>query len=826
MRTPRAWLVRILAGLAAIGSRGAPRADDRDRSGLPAARVLADAIREAWRGLVRHPGPSAVVVVMLALGAGPTVALVSLVDTLLFRPAAHVADPARLVAVNGASNYVLFAEVARRSQTLDVAAVSRRTLILGRDAAARPIAAGCVTAGYFEMLGAAPVAGRAFLPEDDIRGGEPVTVLAYGLWQRDFGGRPDVVGATATIAGRSHRVVGVAPPDFRGLESVRVDAWMLMAVTPDLCSFVGRDLLDEASGAWLTTLGRLRPGVSLADAEREVRGFSLHQIRHAGSAPLARELDPAMSNRASARDTLLSLYLAAGAALMLVIACANVAGLLSVRALDRRREIAIRIQLGAGRARLFTQVFVESMMLTIACGVAAWGIASLLTSALRGFFPSLARDVSFDLRGVVTLAGLTVGAGVVAGLGPAVRAARAHIGAFWRVGQNFGHRHARWRGALIVVQVALALVLVASAGLFTRSLVRVTSDLGYDLDRVVVAPIDLKQVGVRGTAEARRVFGEIVARVGALPGVEAAAATTTSPLGSGVMTVMARWPDAPADALMQTVHAVSPDYFRTLGTGIIDGRPFTAEDRVGAPPVMIVDANLARELWPGEPVVGRCKTISRIGPCATVVGISEPRRLLSLTELDGEIFWPLEQQPDHVPQTIFVRSAGDVREVIPAVAAVIRGAVPSLLFADVQPLASLASTKTRSWRLGAMLFGLFGGLAVVLAAAGLYASLAFAVRQRTAEIGVRIALGADPASVMRLVLRQGGWLIAVGGLLGAGLALAVATGIRSLLFGVEPGDPPSLAIALLVIVTAGLAGSALPARRAARVDPVVALRSE
>ena len=276
MRTLRAWLVRILSPL---GLRDALRDGYRARAGVPAAGVLADAIREAWRGLVRHRALSGAVIAMLALGVGSTTALARLVDALLFRPPAHVADPARLVEVNGAPNYVLYREVARRSQTLVVAAVSRRSLIFGRDDGAHPITAQCVTAGYFPMLGATPIAGRAFLSEEDVRGGEPVTVLSYGLWQRDFGGRADVVGATATIAARSHRIVGIAPPDFRGLESTRVDAWLLMAVTPDLCSFVGRDLLDARNGSWLTTFGRRRPGVSLADAEREIRGFSLHQIR-------------------------------------------------------------------------------------------------------------------------------------------------------------------------------------------------------------------------------------------------------------------------------------------------------------------------------------------------------------------------------------------------------------------------------------------------------------------------------------------------------------------------------------------------------------------
>lgn len=788
---------------------------------------MSRALTDAWRGLVRHRAFGGFVIAILALGAGSATALVGLADVLLVRGPAHVADPERLVKVNGAYNYVLYREVARRGHALDVAAVSSRTLTFGRDEGAYPISVECVTPAYFGVLGATPVAGRAFLPEEEIRGGEPVTVLAYRFWQRAFGGRPDVVGATATIADRSHRIVGVAPPDFRGLGFERVDAWLLMTATPDLCSFLGRDLLDDRTAAWLTTVGRLRPGASLAGAEGDVRSLSLHEIRRAGSRPLFRELDPAVSPGASSRDDLLAICLAAGAVLMLVIACANVAGLLSVRAVQRRREIAVRVQLGASRARVFRHLFAENLMLTAASVVAAWGVASLITSALSAFFPPLARDAWFDPRSLVALAAFTLGAGVVAGTVPAIQASRAHAAGLWRVGRDVGHGQARWRSVLIVSQVALALLLVASAGLFTHSLVRVKSDLGYDLDRVMVAPLDLQQAGVGQVSEIRRAFDEILARVRALPGVEAVSLTARSPDVAGqIITVIAKPADAPADSLAQMAHYVSPEYFRTLGTRIVEGRPFTPEDRLGAPRVMIVDANLTRELWPGEAVVGRCKSIPRFAPCATVVGISQPRRFGSLTRRDGEVFKPLAQWPSSMPQAVLVRATGNVHDTLPAVAAAIRSAVPSLAFADVRPLADLVDEGARSWRLGATLFGLFGGLAVALAAVGLYASLALAVRQRTPEIGVRIALGANPSSVARLVLGQGLRLVALGWLIGAAAAMVAADWIRSLLFGVQPSDPTTFALASLVIALTGLAGSALPALRAAKVDPVVALRAD
>lgn len=787
------------------------------------AHVLAHAVVEAWRGVVRNRAFGGVVIAILALGAGSASALVGLTDALFVRPPAHVAESDRLVRVNRAGNYVFYQELARGSRALDVAAVSSRTLTLGHDETARPVRVECVTATYFDVLGVAPLAGRSFRPEEDTRGVEPTAVITYRLWQRHFNGRPDIVGDTTTISGRSHRIIGVAPPDFRGLGRHRADAWLLLPATPDLCSFLGVDLLDDPRGAWLTTIGRLRPGVPLADAEADVRSLLVGRL---SGRLLARELEPAASSGVSMRDELLAISLAAGAILMLLIACGNVAGLLSTRALHRRQEIAVRAQLGASRARLFLQLFIENLMLTAVSLVAAWGVASAITSVLSAFFPQLARDTWFDPRSLVVLAAFTLGAGLVSGTVPALQAARAQKGGLWRTGQDVSHCRAYWRRALIVGQVALALLLVASAGLFTHSLLLVKRDLGYDIGNVVIAPLDLQQAGI-ARAEFRTAFDEMLARVRALPGVEAASLTGRSPDVTGQL-VMALPSEegAPRDSLPLIAHHVSPEYFRTLNTRILDGRSFTPEDRLGAPTVMIVDANLAREFWPGEAVVGRCKSMPRHAPCTTVIGISEPRRFGSLTRPDGEVFMPLAQHPSAVPQAVVARAHGDAEEIVPAVAAAIRSAVPSLAYANVQPLATFVDEGAVSWRLGATLFGLFGGLAIVLAAAGLYASLAFAVRQRTPEIGVRLALGANPASVARLVIGEGARLIALGWLLGTAAALYTAGWIRSLLFGVQPGDPATFALASLVIVLAGFAGLVLPALRAAKVDPAVALRAD
>ena len=814
------------AALLALGSQGVLRDDYLNRAGVPVARVLADAGREGFRNLVRHGGFSLAVIGILSLGVGATATLASLVDTLLFRAPPHVLEPERLVEVIGAPNYALFQEVERQSRTLDVSAVTDRALTLGAGDTARSIDTQCVTSSYFRVVGAKPVAGRAFLSEEDVRGGPLTAILSYRVWRGEFDGDPAIVGRVVAIAGRPHQVIGVTPPDFRGLRLAPVDAWILLAVSPELCSFTGQNLLDSISGAWLTTVGRLRDGVEIEQAEAEIRTLALHALRAPGSDPTRRGLEPLQSERSRSRDTRLAVWLAAGAGLILAIACANVAGLLAVRAIDRRREVAVRFQLGASRTRVFVQLVAENVTLAAGCAVGAWVVSAAMTHALQTFFPVLSGDTWFDGRALAVIAVFALGAGLIAGLVPAMQATRARAVTDWRVGRELGRGRAYGRDALVVVQMALALVLVSGASLFGASVKQAKSDLGYELDRVLVVTPDLDRSGIRRQAEKRRVFDEMLERVRALGGIEAASLSSAAPLGSGQFSVVMPGGGVGRGGLTRSVAFVSPDYFRTLGTRILAGRPFTVADGPSAQPVAIVDSALAREMWPGEPVVGQCKPLAPDRPCIEIVGLSEPRRIGSLTDRGGEIFYPLAQSGSAVPQALLLRPAGRARDAIPTVMAAIRQVSPALPLVMVRSLEDLADVKARSWRLGTMLFGLFGAVAIVLAAVGLYASLAFAIRQRTAEIGVRMALGATPGQVARLTLSQGARLLGVGWALGLAGSLLFAGSIKSLLFGVAPTHPLTLFVASVAILIAGTAGCLLPVMRAARIDPIAALRAE
>jgi predicted permease len=797
-----------------------------DRAGVPVARLIADAAREGARSIARHRAFSVAIIGILSLGVGATAALVNLVDVLLFRPPAHVLAPDRLVHIGGASNYVLFQEVERGSRTLDVAAVTTRALTLGQGDNSRSIDTQCVTSGYFSVLGAVPVIGRAFQRHEDVPGGERTVVLSHSAWRRDFTGGKNVIGRAVTIDNEPHRVIGVAPPDFRGFELAPVDAWISLAASPDLCSFTGQSLLDSVSGGWLSTIGRLKPGVSLEQAEADIKVLALHAMKSPGSAPRQRELDLALSDRRPSRDSQLAVWLAAGAGLILMIACANVAGLLSVRALERRREIAVRFQLGASRARMFTQLAAENLILAVGCAVGAWGVSSVLTRALRTFFPAVMRDSWFDGRTLGTLAAFAVGSALVGGVIPALQATRLHAGLL-RIGHSLGHDRARGRHALVVTQVALALVLVTGASLFAGSVRHAKRGLGYDLDRIIVVTPDFERAGVRRQAEQRRLFNEMLEKIRAFPGIEAASLSSAGPLGSGrFSTVMPSRPGADPRQLM--IATVSPDYFRTFGTRIVAGRPFTIADGPGAPQAAIVDTTVAQDMWPGESVVGECKQIAPVpvGPCTLIVGLSEPRRINSLTRQSGEIFYPLAQHTTRVPQAILIRPVGPVRDAVPGIVAAIRGVFPGVPLANVRRLEDLADVMARSWRLGTLLFGLFGAVAVVLTSVGLCASLAFTVRQRTAEIGVRMALGATRGDVARMTLRQGARLIGLGWALGLVGSFFFARWIESLLFGVTPTDPLTLVLASVSICGAGAAGCLLPVLRASRIDPVVALRTD
>ena len=761
------------------------------------------------------------VLLALALGVGANAATLTLAAALLLAAPDHVRDPERVVLAPAIGTWVAYSDVSRRSKTLDLAARTRNELSLGTGAEAAAVRVECVTRGYFDLLGVRPVAGRTFRAADAVRGAGGSIVLSHGLWMRRFGGRPEAVGRRVVLSDRGHVVAGVMPRGFRGAGAAAVDAWIPLVAAPELCSFTGTDLLDADGGAWLRVVGRLRDGFDLRDAEAELASLAFET-------PPGRLVVPAYGAwRARTRDGRVTLWLAGAGGLIFLVACLNVAVLLSIQGLDRAGEFAVRMQLGATRAQVFAQFLLEHLVAAFACAAAAAGVGGAVGRLLAGLLPVAGLGEFFDGPFFLRLAALTLLAGVASGVGPAIGVARNAQSRPMQVTAAPERPGGGRRGGLVAAQFALAVVLVVGAGLFVGTVRHLTRAPGFDPDRVIVATVDLVRAGYSAD-RVRGVFEEFLRRLEKAPRAVSAAVSLAPLLGSGSST--RAFPIRAAGGAERTVvpifNAVSPDYFATVGTRILRGRRFAAAD-AGGRAVVVINEGLAARLWPDAKALGRCVALGGL-PCVEVVGVSEDRRHVSVTGVHHEVFVPWSQTARYVAgptaPTLLVRSRGVAREAVGPVAAALRGADPGLPFLDVRLLADLVDGQTRSWRLGAVVFGLLGGFALALAAVGGFAVLALSVRSRTREIGIRMALGARRGNVLLAVFRGGMGVVGAGLLIGGAAAAAVYRLMDSLLVGVTPADPTSFAASFLVVLAAGAAACLLPAFRAARMHPAEGVR--
>jgi len=817
------------AAIVKFGPVEATKEAYRDRAGIPVLEIVLQDLRYAVRRLRRQPLFALLIVLTLALGVGANAAMFGLVDALMFRTPDHVRDPQGLVEV-GAGTYVKYRELTAQLRSVELAVYTNPvTLSLGAGAAALPLRTQCVTPAFFPLLGASPHAGRAFAPADDTPGSGRTLVLSHGFWSRHFGADPGAIGRTVTVSGRSFTIIGIAPRRFAGLAREPVDAWTLLALSPEACSFTGTNLMEARGGGWLTTIGRLREGVTFAQTATELTAVeagseSRPTARRTGERPATLSLlyPP---RRAVTRDGLLALWLAGGASILLLLACANVAALLSIRAVDRRREVAVRLQLGATRRRVFGQLVIEHLLLAALGGVVAALVAIWLGTALERFFPLASGTDLVRAHTLLALGALALTAGVLSGTLPALHASRATGVTHLRSGYAAAGGRSRFRSVLLTAQVAFALMLVVGAGLFVRSVENYRQDFSYDLDRVITAAIDFRRFP---DADPRRIlatFELLLDRVRQLPQVESAALSSGEILGAGgaipVSFVQRSAGDPPSCCHRFT--EVTSGYFATLGLRTVSGRTFTEEDRSSGAAI-VLNETLARTLFPGENPLGR-RLLVQGARWVEVVGVSEPfRATVGSHQTDSHVYVPFDPAGDdgNPPQVLLVRTRRDASREMAAIAAALQGASPDLPYVDVRPLSDLADAEARSWLLGATVFSLFGTLAVILSAIGIYGTLAFATRQRTTEIGVRMALGARRRDVAAMILRYAAFIVAAGAVLGAAGGFAASRFVRSLLFNVAPDDPGTFVAAALVMAIAALAGSLIPAARAARIDPAVA----
>jgi len=827
--------------------------------------VVSD-LRYAARALKANSGFTIVAVVSLGLGIGANTAIFSLIHALMLRPL-PVDRPEEIVQVamedgsHGAGGggprgttftNPLWEGIRDRQDALAATlAFADQRFNLTAGGVVRRTGGAWVSGGYFEALGVPAVRGRVLAPADDLPGCPALAVLSHGYWQREYGGAEDVVGGTISLDGHPFRIIGVSAPGFSGIHVGRS-----AGIFVPLCSVralrPGRDLLEARSTWFLNVFGRLAPGTTPSEARGALAATAPAVFRAAVPAHYSPEerrefAETSLTAEAAAnglslvrgqyREALLTLLVVVG--VVLLIACANVAQLLMARATSRQHEVAVRLALGSGRARLVRQLLTESVLLALLGAALGTLFAHWSSRLVVGLLAQAGRAVTLDLSLDLAVLGFTIAVatatGLLFGLAPAWRSARVAPGRAIRgSGRGLvGDPRQRFARSIVVGQVALSFVLVVAAGLLVGSFRRLaTADPGFRADGVLIASVgwsDLELSEARGATFPR----ELVERVRTIPGVRHASASLLTPISGttwnddvafheGALESRSEWP--------VMFNGVTDGYLETLGTRLLAGRDFTPGDGAGAPPVVLVSRALARRYY-GEasPVGRRLSTFvhDSVGPAMEIVGVVEDARYARVDEDIGPAAYvPLEQTEPWSPSTdLALRTDAAPGALIPAVTSAMREIHPAITleFATLEDQVAVSLARPR---LLATLSGFFGGLALLLAVIGLYGTMSYSVARRRNEMGIRIALGSARTGILRLVAGEAGGVIAAGVSLGVLLAIAGTRLIGSFLFGVTPTDPRTLALSALILAAVAMGAALGPAWRAAGVDPMVALREE
>ncbi|MGH9834363.1 MAG: ABC transporter permease [Blastocatellia bacterium] len=813
-------------------------------------------LRYGIRMLLKNPGFSLIAVFTLSLGIGANTAIFTLLDKVLIRPL-PVEQPHELVTfVQDASgapaifSYPLYADLRDRNEVLSgLVAYFQRPFSLSDGSQSERVIGQIVTGNYFAALGVRPALGRFFLPEEDrTPNTHPVIVIGHGLWQRRFGADPAVIGKTVSLNSYRYTVVGVAPSEFTGTTRGTVNdvcvPMMMQAQTGPR-----RDgVLDNRNFGWLQLIGRLKPNVSREQAQAALSLLTDEPGQTSSGAPGAKDsgkfvnriflMDGSRGHTDRVQDLALPLKLLMGVVgFVLLIAGANVANLLLARASTRRREIAVRLAVGASRWRIVRQLLTESAILATLGGGAGLLIAVWLSNLLVGFqqqtnFVPRSFDGSLDGRALGFTLGVSLLTGIVFGLAPALVASKPDFVAALKEdtpGRGGSVRRLSLRNLLVVAQVALSLVVLIGAGLCVKSLRALQAiDPGFEPAKVMTASFDLSQNGY-DEPRGRQFISQLSERVAALPGVEAVSFGNIVAFSDGFW-ISGATPEGyqpqPGERLAFDFNAISPNYFQTLGARLASGREFTAQDTADAPRVVIVNEATARRYWPGQEAVGKRIILGRGTQFAEIVGVVRNSKEKGLTaDPRPAIYLPLLQQS--VPElTLHVRAATDAQTLLAAVRREVQALDATLPVYNLGTLAQQKDGSLYTERLAATLLTLFGLLALLLAAVGIYGVLSYAVTERTREMGIRLALGARPRDLLKLVVGQGLILTIIGLGLGVGAAFALTRLIEKLIFGVSSTDPLTFVVIPLLLAGVALLACWIPARRATRVDPLVALKCE
>jgi predicted permease len=804
-------------------------------------------LRHAVRMLGRSRGFTAAAVVTLALGIGANTAIFSLAEATLLRPI-KVKDPENLVVFSWSSSVPDFREYQERndvfSGTTATGGVSRMNVTIGGQT---ELLVGSFAAGnLFDVLGVAPAQGRLLLASDDVPGAPPVAVVSHAYWQSRLGGDPAAIGRSMSVNGVQVTIVGVAPPGFRGTTLFSAPALYVPIATTDLIRvgpfFARAKALTNRGFVWLRVIGRLREGVTVAQAEGAIEAaYRQQHPAPPGRTPEKLRFQPlattALGGDAAAAVRRFVMLLIGVVSLTLLIGCANIANLLLARAAGRRREVGVRLALGASRGRIARQMLTESLVLSSLGGLAgilvAHGTLRLIGAfQLPGGIPIAGLTLSINTAALAATAGLSLATGLLFGLTPALRAAREDVVGSLRDVSRSATARSGTRAALVAVQVALSLVLLVGSALFLRSLLNATrAPLGFSADGVVTASVNL---GLARYPEARAAafYGAAVERVLELPGVTGAAWSSIMPTVGQMMwgTEIEGYAAAPEERVTVNASHVGGEFFRTLGTSVASGREFVAADAAG-PRIAVVNETMARKYWAGRNAIGgRVKLFDQ---WLTVVGVVEDAKVQTLDEAPAPYVYLMFDQWLTGSRSIasdmahiFVKTSGNEDALVPLVREQLQALDAALPLYFVRPFEQLISHLVMPQRMGVTLFGIFSALALTLAAVGIYGVASYVAALRTREIGIRVALGAAGRDIRRLVLRQGLTPVWVGIAAGLVLSFWAARAAARFLYGVSPTDPLTFAAVAALLSSIALLATYVPARRAAAVDPVRALRHE
>jgi predicted permease len=813
-----------------------------------------DDLRYAARSLARRPALLAVTTMTLSIGIAANAIMFGVVDQLLLRPPAHVTAPDRVKriyyrdmeaaneSVGSVTTYTVLPALRSGAPAFsELAAYGFRSeYSLGRGAGARNVSVQLVSGNFFRLLGMRPVAGRTFTADDDrVPDGQPVAIVSYGLWQ-ELGGGASVVGRPLLLQGKTFTIVGVAPRGFSGIDRQKIDVWLPISAFAN--EALGPGWHNTTNNWWAQIIGRVRDGVAPEVAQQQATAAYRAVLREwknsrrdSTSSVVLSSIISTRSPTGISRESRVSLWLTGVSAIVLLIACANVANLLVARTIERRREISVRMALGASRGRLARMLFAEGALLALLGSAAALAVASSASTLVQEILlPNVVWSESvLDARVFAFTLAVAMVCMALAGLAPALQAMSTRVSDGLKASaRQVAGGGGRLRFALLLAQAALSVVLLVGAGLFVRSLRNVVSrEVGIDRDRVFRVTMPLSRFGF-DSAQVEDVYARGVERLRAMPGVTGVAvARLTVPMGSATANGFSvpGIKDPPLELGGPYNSQVTAGFFATIGAPLARGREFTPAEERGAARVLVVSETLARAYWPDRNSIGQCAMYGADSTCSEVIGVVRNVLQFSLINDDRAIAYAPPRHPgsrNARPSAMLVRVSGDPGAIVPSVRRELQALAPTMPFVQVRSYSELVAPQLQPWRLGATMFALFGVIALVIAAVGLYSVMAYWVSQRTQEIGVRMALGAQRADVVRLVASQSTRAVVAGLIVGGVVSLIASRWIAEMLYETSPRDPAVYGTAGLVLALAAVVASIVPAWRSTTVDPAQAIRTE